>query len=265
MGEQARSKGSEAEAKAWKFIQSLGYRIEDKNNEDYDIDSLAVFPPKTAKNELIRPRYSPEGLTAFEVTEETLRKKKVTDFRDKIADYNADNPQEPIMGGILLIDQNISPKMIEYMRSEGIWGWGRSRQRLYKEKWGTFHEWNEELGATSEIALDNLCSYLLCSTPPPTKFDKLLYFAVFSDDDFHTMSIKKITEILDRIKNDSISPLVKIGITPINIHIEFHSVGGRSATEEDFENEIVKFWATEGINIRTPRHVFSDYRTFSSF
>jgi len=264
MGERARSIGSEAETKAWKFLQSLGYRIEETNNEQYDIDCLAVFPSKTTSYELIKPRYAPDGLTAFEVTEESLRRKKVTDFRDKIGRYNAENPQEKITGGILLIDQNISPRMIEYMRNEGIWGWGRSRQRLYKEKWGTFHAWEEKLGVVSEIALDDTCSYLRCSTPPPTSFDKLLYFAIFLDDDFHKMSIRKIMEILSRIKEESISPLTRIGISPVNIHLEFHSVGGLSASEEDFEQQIVRFWKTEGINIIAPKKIFSDYRTFSS-
>jgi len=264
MGERARSIGSEAETKAWNFLRTLGYRIEDKNNEQYDIDCIAVFPSNDNKSALVRPRFAPDGLTAFEVTEETLRKRKVTNFKSKIERYNTDNPEDRVQGGILLVDQKISPKMIGYMKNQDIWGWGLSRQRLYKEKWGIFHAWKETLGLTMEVVLDENASYLVCSTPPPTKSDKLLHFAIFLDDDFHKLSLRRVIEMLDRVKDASITPLTKIGISPINIHIEFHSVGGLSAEEEEFEETIAKFWKTDGINIIKTKNYFFDYRTFSN-
>jgi hypothetical protein len=260
MGERARSVGSEAETKAWKFLESLGYRIEEKNNEEYDIDGLGRFLPKI-RGGFTRPRYAPDGLTAFEVTEETLRKTKVTEFKDKIRRYNAGN-SEKIKGSVLLIDQKISPSMITFMRNEKVWGWGNSRQSLYKAKLGVFNAWNE-IGLTSEIAVDESTSFLRCSTPPPTTSDKLLHFAVFFDDDFVKLSLRKVTEILSKIKDNSISPLMNTGVSPLNIHLEFHSVGGVSITEQDFEENLVESWRTEEINIMG-KCVFSDYRTFPS-
>jgi len=262
MGERARSIGSEAETKAWKFLQNLGYKIEETNNEEYNIDCLAVFPSDITSGRLIKPCYAPHGLTAFEVTEEPFRKKKVTDFRDKILRYNNDNPSARIDGGVLFIDQRVSVNMMSFMKNEGIWGWGHSRQSLYKQKLRIFHEWKDIYGSVSEILIDENCSYLRCSTPPPTKFDKLLYFAIFLDDDFHKLSIKKVKEILSKIGEKSLFPLIKIGISPINIHTEFHSVGGISISDEDLEQHLAKFWRTEGINIITTRNIFSDYRTF---
>jgi len=260
MGERARSVGSEAETKAWKFLESLGYKIEEKNNEEYDIDGIARFLPKI-RGGFTRPRYAPDGLTAFEVTEETLRNTKVTKFRDKIRRYNAKN-SEKIKGGVLLIDQKISPSMMNFMRNEKVWGWGNSRQSLYKAKLGVFNSW-KEIGLTSEIAVDESTSFLRCSTPPPTMSDKLLRFAVFFDDDFVKLSLKKVTEILSKIRENSICPLMNIGVSPLNIHLEFHSVGGVSITEQDFEENIMKSWRTEEINIMG-KCAFSDYRTFPS-
>jgi hypothetical protein len=264
MGERARAVGTEAENKAWKFLGNLGYKAIERNEEEYDIDCLALFPQNISKYELIKPRYAPAGLTAIEVTEESLRKTKVTEFREKIERYNGDHPEERIEGGILLIDQKISPKMIGFMRERDIWGWGSSRQRLYKEKWGTYYAWKDTLGSTAEIALDDTCSFLLCSTPPPTKSDKLLHFAVFLDADTQKLSMRKVEEIMNRIKESSISRLLEIGISPVNIHIEFHSVGGVSVTEEDFADGLIRYWKTEGINIITTKKIFSDYRTFPS-
>lgn len=264
MGERARNIGNEAEAKAWNFLRNLGYKAVERNEEEYDIDCLALFPQSNSKYELIKPRYAPIGLTAIEVTEESLRKTKVTRFREKIDNYNGDHPQETIEGGILLVDEKVSPKMIGFMRERDVWGWGGSRQRLYKEKWGTYYAWKDTLGPTAEIALDDTCSFLMCSTPPPTKSDKLLYFAVFLDTDAQKLSMRKVEEILRRIREGSISRLLEIGISPVNIHIEFHSVGGVSVTEEDFGDGVTRYWKTEGINIITPKKIFSDYRTFSS-
>jgi hypothetical protein len=260
VGERARSIGSEAETKAWKFLESLGYRIIEKNNEEHDIDGIGRFLPKI-RGGFTRPRFAPDGLTAFEVTEETLRRKKVTDFRDKIQEYNARN-SDKIEGGVLLIDQKISLSMMTFMRNEKVWGWGNSRQRLHRAKLVVFNDW-KEIGSTSEVALDEKTSFLRCSTAPPTTSDKLLRFAVFFDDDFTKLSLKKVTEIVSKIRENSLSPLVDVGVSPLNIHLEFHSVGGVSLTEQDFEENIVKSLRTEETNV-IGKCVFADYRTFPS-
>lgn len=260
MGERARNRGIEAEAKTWRFLENLGYRIEERNNEQYDIDGLTRFLPNLTGG-IIRPRYAPDGLTALEVTVETLRRQKITDFRDKIHRYNVDNTAR-IEGGVLVIEQNISRIMMTFMRDGCIWGWGNSRQSLYKAKLGLFNAW-KEIGRTSEIALDEETSFLRCSTPPPTTSDKLLRFGVFFDDDFTRLSLRKVIEIMDKIKENSLSPLMNIKVSPINVHFEFHSVGGISISEQDFEEHLVKPWRIDGINIMG-KCVFSDYRTLPS-
>jgi hypothetical protein len=261
MGERARTIGTEAENKAWNFIESLGYKIEDKNNEQYDIDGLAVFLPKLEREGLIRPRYAPNGYTAFEVTEESFRKTKVTAFRDKIIRYNNDHTEEKIEGGVLLIDQKASPGMITFMKQNGIWGWGSSRQTLYKTKLRVMNEWLEKNHFTSELSMNDDVSFLRCSTPPPTTSDRLLNFAVFVDNDFVKLSMRKTIQILNGIKENSIRPLLEAGIAPVNVHLEFHSVGGVSISEKDLEENLASLWRTEGINIMG-RCTFSDYRSF---
>jgi hypothetical protein len=260
MGERARAIGTEAENKAWKFLENLGYKIDEKNNEQYDIDGLGAFLPKI-KGGFTRPRYAPDGFTAFEVTEEALRKTKVTDFRKKIQRYNANHSQK-IKGGVLLVDQKISPTMIDFMKNRHVWGWGNSRHSLYKAKIKLFNEWRE-IGRTSEIALDESTSFLRCATPPPTTYDRLLRFGVFLDDDFTKLSLRKILEIVEKIKANSISPLMNIEVSPLNVSFVFHSVGGVSISEAEFEEHVAKAWRVYEINIMG-KSVFEDYRTFPS-
>jgi hypothetical protein len=122
--------------------------------------------------------------------------------------------------------------MMTFMRNEGVWGWGSSRQSLYKAKLGLLNAWTE-IGRISEIALDENTSFLRCSTPPPTTSDRLLRFSVFFDDDFTKLSLRKVTEILGKIRENPISPLISIEVAPLNVHLEFHSVGGVSISEEE--------------------------------
>ena len=258
MGEEARNRGAEAENKAWRFLESSGYRIEERNNEKYDIDGLARFLPNM-RGGLIKPRFAPDGLTACEVTVETLRRKKVTGFRDKIQRYNEENATK-IESGLLLIEDNISPRMMANMKNEGVWGWGHSRQSLYKAKLGLFNAW-KEIGRTSEISLDETTSILRCSTPPPTTSDKLLRFGVFVDDDSTTLSLRKVIKIMGKIREKSIVPLINLEVSPLNVHFEFHSVGGVSISDENFEEHLTEPWRVDGINIMG-KCIFSDYRTF---
>ena len=264
MGERSRNIGSEAERKAWKFLRNLGYKILDTNIEEYDIDCLAEFPPRIGKYMPAKPRYAPEGLTAFEVTEEPLRTTKIDSFRNKILRYNSENTQDRIGGGILLVDQRIPIGMMKYMKDQNIWGWGSSRLRFYQEKMRTFNAWKDTYGQTSEIPLDEEVSYLRCSTPPPTKLDKLLYVALFFDDSFHRLSARRVTETMTRIREDCILPILNANIVPINIHFECHSIGGIGDLEEDFHKHIVEEWRKDRINVKPAMNPFRDYRTFAT-
>jgi len=264
MGERSRNIGAEAEAKVWKFLRYLGYQILETNNEDYDIDCIAEYPPVLNRYSLIKPRYAPEGLTAFEVTERSINKNKILRFKEKILRYNEENPEKEISGGVLIVDQRISASMMEFMKNQGIWGWGISRQRLYQEKLRTYNEWREIYSQPMEVPLNDEVSFLLCSTPPPTKWDKLIYIALFFDDSFHRLSLRRLVDVMKKIKNEYLSPLLKIGIFPINVHFECHSIGGVGDIKDDFKKYIIEEWRKEGINVIPTAMPFRDYRTFAT-
>lgn len=264
MGERPRSLGISGEYKAWDFLRALGYKIHELNNEEYNIDCTAGFPPKATTYGLLRPRYSPEGLTAFEITTEgQLRRKKINDFEAKITKYNADNPAHKINGGVLLIDQKIHQPMRKMMESKRIFGWGIHRQCLYLGKIRVFKKWRKQFYVRSvcEIPLSKEITYLRCSTPPPTRSDKLLYFAVFYDDHSQKLHAKHVIEIMGKLK-DVLIPIVKSGVIPLNVHFEFHTIGGVSATKEDVLEDITEKWTDYGIQVQLPQDAFKDYRIF---
>lgn len=267
MGERAKSIGEEAEDKIWNFIDSLQYNIQETNNEEYDIDCIAESPPSNPKYGLAKPRYAPDGLTVFEVTEPTVSEKKITVFRRKILKYNRENPEKKLKGGIYLVDRRISPRMLKFMENRRIWGWGIRRQRLYREKINAFNYWFKKKKAfTTEIPIDANASYLRISTPPPKRFKQLLHFAVFFDDVTHKLSATRVRQVMNRIKTKSISPLIKLGIRPLYVYFEFYSIGGLSKhLREEIYKTVIEPWKTEDISVfvNPKKELFEDFRAFT--
>ena len=265
MGERAKSIGEEAEDKIWDFLDDIGYDIQETNNEEYDIDCIAKSPPEKPKVGLAKPRYSPNGLVAFEVRESNVSKKKVKAFRKKVLKYNRGN-KEKLSGGIYIADRRISPTMLEFMKRRKIWGWGVRRQRLYREKANTFINWFKKNKAfTTEVVIDKHTSYLRTSTPPPTGFKQLLHFSVFFDDLVHKLSAKRVRQVMNKIKKKSISPLIDLGMRPMNVYFEFYSIGGSSKhLREEIYKTVIEPWSDEGITVLVPRAPFKDFRAFTT-
>lgn len=265
MGERARRIGEEAEDKIFAFLDSLGYEIQDTNNEEYDIDAIATSPEIKPALGLASPRYSPGGLVAFEIRESTINEQKVNDFRKKILRYNAANNGK-LDGGIYIVDRRISSRMFDFMKRRKIWGWDVRRQRLYREKVNIFSRWfmNEKAFVT-EIPLDSNVSCLRVSTPPPARFKHLLSFSFFFDDVSQKLSPRLAREAMNRIKETSIVPLISLGIRPMNVLFEFYSIGGLSKhLREEIYKTVVDPWKAEGITVLITANPFVDFRSFSA-
>jgi len=265
MGERAKSIGEEAEEKIWTFVDNLGYEIEETNNEDYDIDCIARSPPEKPKVGLARPRYSPNGLVAFEVRESTINQKKAKAFRKKILKYNREN-NERLSGGIYMVDRTISLKMLDFMKGRRIWGWGVRRLRLYREKADAFSDWFRKRRAfTAEIPIDAHTSYLRISTLPPIRAKQLLHFSVFFDDIAHKLSPKTVSRVMNKIREKSISPLMDLGILPMTVYFEFFSIGGLSKhLREGIYKAVIEPWGDEDISVLVTSTPFRDYRAFTT-
>jgi len=263
MGEKAKSIGEEAEVKIWSFLGSLGYKIHITNEPKYNIDCIAEPPPKNPMYGMAKPLYAPDGLTAFEVKVPAVSQKKVREFRNKILKYNRDNTGDKrLKGGVFLVDHKISPKMLDSMRKQQVWGWGVERQRLYHEKANIFKNFKQKAFIT-EIPLDERCSYLRCSTPPPTRSKTLLRIVVFFDDEFHILSQIRVRKVMNKIKEDSITPLMNYGIKPLNLFFEFYSIGGLSKyLREEIYKTVIEPWKAEQISVFVDKSPFKDFRAF---
>ena len=65
---------------------------------------------------------------------------------------------------------------------------------------------------------------------------------------------------MKKMQEKTLNPLINLGISPLNIHLEFHSIGGISITDQNFEDYIKQPLRAEGVNILS-KNAFSDYRT----
>ena len=262
MGEEARSRGIEAEQKAIPFIRSLGYEILEAPCEEHDIDCIADFRSGIPQHRsLKRPRFSPDGLTAFEITSKRVSTKKFMDFSRKIRRYNNAYPDDPISGGVLLTDRDVSNAMYNSMRTEDIFGWGSHRYVFYKQKIRIFSSWEELHGTTTEIPIDDNTSYLRCFCPHDEKV--MFRFAIFCDDHARVFSVSKVKEIMTSIKENSLSPFIDRGMLPMNVLFEYHALGGIRDLRRDLLNFISR-WKRAEITVFLPEedNPFKNYRTF---
>jgi len=257
MGEEPRSVGFEAEDVAINFIRSLGYQILEAPNEEFNIDCLAEFPPVIGYRGLRRPRHSLDGLTAFEIKSETCSRAKIDNFERKILQYNANVSNRQIKCGIFFIDRKISNVMHRYMESKGIYGWDARRLSFYENKLRIFNKWMD-YGITTEIIIDDSTSYLRCFSP----FDKekvLMRLSIFFDDHAHVLSVARIRGFLEKIRKQSLCPLIDNGLVPINSWVEFHALGGGRNPVRDL-SFLKSEWMKFGINLTIG--TFHNYRTF---
>ncbi|MHA1918344.1 MAG: hypothetical protein ACTSWX_01250 [Promethearchaeota archaeon] len=261
MGERAKSIGEEAETKVWNFLTSLGYDTEETNNEDYNIDCIAVSPDKIPKYGLANPNFSPGGLVAFEVKEPKVTKKKIEKFKEKIDKYNR-YEAEKLEGGIYIVDKNVSEKMNKHSIDKDIYCWGIKRQRLYVEKIKIFNECKINGFNIIERIVDDTNSYLLCVITPPTDYQYLIKLYLFYDDPYHKYTPKKMDDVLTQIKEKTLNPLLELGIKPINLFFESHSNGGISKGLKIRITKISDLWKEEGILIYIGDYIFRDYRAF---
>jgi len=257
MGEEARSRGIEAENKALNLIRALGYEICDLPNEEYDIDCIAIFNTNPLNKSLKRPRFSPYGLTAFEITSQRISERKFRRFKQKIVNFNEDHRDSPISGGILLTDRSISNSMYRRMQEQGIFGWGSNRVVFYWQKVRTFGSWSA-YGTVNEVEVDGVTSFLRCFSP---NSDQLFRFAVFFDDHAHTLSPARTKSIMERIREQTLSPFLELGLTPLNVWFEFHALGGVRDLTEDLLG-FIDTWRENEIVVFTPQKAFKGYRNF---
>jgi len=228
------------------------------------LDCIAKSPPEKPSVGLATPRFAPNGLVAFEVRESTISEEKIEGFREKIVKYNNENKSK-LQGGIYIVDRRISSKMLEFMRKRSIWGWDVRRQRLYREKATVFDNWfTKEKAFVVEIPIDIHTSYLRVSTPPPMKLKHLLYFSIFLDDVSLKLSPAIVRLTMNRIKRTSISPLINLGMRPMNVFFEFYSIGGLSKhlLDETYKT-VIEPWKAEGITVLIMSKPFVDFRAFS--
>lgn len=269
MGEKTKAIGDEAEDKVLELVRELGYRIEETNNEKYDIDCIAQSPPENPIVGLARPCYSPKGLVALEVRESNSSTSKIDAFSAKIRKYNREKKRK-LSGGIYIVGRRVSATTLEYMKRRQIWGWDDRRERLYTEKLRAFHYWlrrmTERKVFVTEIRTDENFSYLRTSVLPPTKSRQLLYFSVFIDDLNRKLSPEWVEIIMEKIKENSVSPVVRYGMRPLRVAFEFFSIGGLAKNLiEITSRNVIAPWKSEDIFAEFIRKKpFIDYRTFTS-
>jgi len=117
---------------------------------------------------------------------------------------------------------------------------------------------NLDRGITTEIIIDDWTSYLRCFSP----FSEeriLLRFSVFFDNHCHVLSVSRVKNIMDKIRQQSLSPLADADLVPIETLFEFHALGGGKNPLPDLA--FLKLdWRRVGINV-----IFGSFKNYRAF
>jgi hypothetical protein len=91
----------------------------------------------------------------------------------------------------------------------------------------------------------------------------MLRLSIFFDDETRKLSLSLLKSIMDKINQKSITPLIDLGIRPLNVYFEFYSIGGLGLRlREETYKSVAMPWRDQGIFVLIDKDSFRDYRTF---
>lgn len=188
------------------LLKRLGYRelFGGKHGLDF------VAEPPHPRHIFIRPEFSPNGVTAFELTAETqLRYSKISAFKEKIQNYNnsriGQNPE--IHGGVIVADTKIPNSRIKKIQNEGIFCWDIRHLNFLIAKCLLWSEWVSEKLKKLRARANH--EFLIREYSTCFKFHKPTYnyvkinLAIFHHSPYSVLSVSDTHQIISPI----ISPI----------------------------------------------------------
>jgi len=129
--------GDSAEGDFYILAKTLGYKILRSRNPSPGIDFVAEFSGKAIENStLLRPSFSPDGITAFSVKSGDAKAGDVAELADYVhrSQGSPDELLKKMKGGVIVIGTMKTRGQIDDMSSQGIFCWDIRRLLFYSVK-----------------------------------------------------------------------------------------------------------------------------------
>lgn len=227
----------------WLILDLIRYSERARNISGFEID-LVADPPEEPP-EYIRPRYSPDGRTAFECKLGGVKNRDINNLASKITQINANGPQgiRNVIGGVLTSGFRIDKRDLYLLAEQNqIYIWDIRRLCFYTAKYCFLRQ--SEQFKPAERELSNNISFIQYFAARQERITMTL--AVFVDDQFHFMDQNAAEEILMNL-NNVFSQLQNQYVRPMEIKLQFHALGGVTVSVNSLAATL-RNYTTEDLN-----------------
>jgi hypothetical protein len=219
--------GDNAEEDFYALARAIGYGIIRHRNPIPGIDFVARFGGTTVENcDLLRPAYSPDGLTAFSV--------KSGDFSSSDADIllkyvnqcrrSDDSLLRQVQGGVLVTGAAKTLDQIRQLLSRGVFCWDIKRLIFYSMKAKTVVRLSEN-GHVTEHPLSLKGGFVLSLQKMESKSVMEAEVHAFLDDHNLVVQGDHLSSVLNQVYTIGLKPIIRSTGFDVRIRMTLHAMG----------------------------------------
>lgn len=221
--------GDSAEEDFYALAGVIGYVVIRRRNPAPGIDFVAEFKGTNVENcLLVRPPYSPKGLTAFSVKSGDADSSDVRELLDYVSQCrsSSDAVLRRIKGGVLVVGSVKTGDQINQHLRQGIYCWDVRRLIFYSAKAKTVARL-ANTGRVVEHPLRKGISGGFVLAPQSIVSGSTLSVEVdvFIDDHNFVIQRDHLTGILDQVYVSGLRPIIQAMRYDIELRISLHSMG----------------------------------------
>jgi hypothetical protein len=228
------------------FIKKLDYQ--EKKTRISHRDMVADVPLRSS--ELLRPFFSPSGVTVFEFSTTNKHGKEEVDGYNKKIKGN-------ISGYILLRNSKVNDELIDYGEGKNVFYWDNRTIEFLSSKILLYNLWSL-YGKTTEKVIENNMSYMRCIERNTIDEVFQIRLAILSHHPTKTFGANELRKAIDYIKNDILNVAC---IAPSQIKLLILT---RSLPRKDLFNQfdsLLKDFSTDEIAFTSGRKPIMDFYT----
>lgn len=217
------------------LLERIGYRVFRKRDVESGLDIIAGFngEPINLKSsglecKLLRPAFSPIGLTAFSLKKGDFTPKDVDELVEKFqkAKNSTGDPLKTLEGMVIVTNYTKTEADIDHLLSEGVYYWDGKRLTFYSAKARAVQTLALG-GPTQEIIIEGIpnSSYLIQTESSISSISANISVFVDTHDKNLMVSSDHAERVLTLIYEKSLRPIVDSTKLVVNVQTEIHVLG----------------------------------------
>ncbi len=220
--------GDSAEEDFYALSRAIGYVVFRSRNPSPGIDFVADFVGRPTENcTLLRPPFSPAGLTAFSVKSGDFVNADVEELLTYVSQCTAstDPTLKEVKGGVLVAGTNRTKGQLDDLVARGVYCWDIKRLIFYSVKAKTVFRLSD-LGPVVEHPLHNgIKGGFVLSVLDMTPTEVQVEAHVFVDDHNIVIQGDHVESILDQVSTLGLTPITNATHHDVRTEISLHALG----------------------------------------